>query len=339
MAIERLWRDHFNQKAKAMKKSISFLATLALLAPCWPVLTNAATQVYDLKADWSDTQNPNGPWSYREGENLLADTPFPWVGAGYSSIWPALAIAWPLVVPSIERVSGAVKAYDGFFAYLSTGVIEDSDLLMFPGNDGNILWTAPESGSIDISGSAWSADELDICGFAGGGPVASWTLTHNGSSLSGGGIWSSLCLSSNPRGAPDDFSSGSGGTAALHNISVAAGDQIVLAFGLGVPVGVNFTITLTPDSVDPVAAIEDLAMTVFEMNLQNGIENSLDSKLDAALNALGDANVNNDGAACNSLAAFIGSVEAQRGKKITNAQADQLIASAQQIQTSLNCGN
>ena len=52
-----------------------------------------------------------------------------------------------------------------------------------------------------------------------------------------------------------------------------------------------------------------------------------------------DANFNNDGAACNSLAAFINAVEAQRGKKITNAQADQLIGSAQQIEAMLNCGD
>ena len=68
------------------------------------------------------------------------------------------------------------------------------------------------------------------------------------------------------------------------------------------------------------------------MNLQNGIENSLDGKLDAALAALEDANVNNDGAALNSLAAFINAVEAQRGNKITSAQADELIAAAQEIQ-------
>ena len=77
-------------------------------------------------------------------------------------------------------------------------------------------------------------------------------------------------------------------------------------------------------------------MRVVEMNLQNGIENSLDSKLDAALDALDDVNLNNDGAARNSLQAFINAVEAQRGNKLTDAQADQLIGSAQEIQASLD---
>ena len=131
----------------------------------------------------------------------------------------------------------------------------------------------------------------------------------------------------------------------MQDVAVQAGDQVEIVFISFLRcsdfegVGLNFTITLTTDSLDPVRAIEDLALTVMEMNLQNGIENSLDSKLDAALDALVDANFNNDGAACNSLAAFINAVQAQRGKKITSAQADQLIASARQIRAILNCGN
>ena len=119
------------------------------------------------------------------------------------------------------------------------------------------------------------------------------------------------------------------------NIPVAAGDEVELTFvGSGIT-GVNFTIVLTPESVDPVAAIEALATTVINMNLQNGIENSLDTKLDTALNALLDVNESNDGAAHNSLAAFINAVEAQRDNKITSPQADQLIAAAHQIQAML----
>ena len=104
----------------------------------------------------------------------------------------------------------------------------------------------------------------------------------------------------------------------------------------GEPFGVEFTVTFTPDAVDPVTAIENLALTVVAMNLQNGIENSLDSKLDAALGALDDANANNDGAATNTLQAFINAVEAQRGNKLTETQADQLIAAAQEIQSLLS---
>jgi hypothetical protein len=68
-----------------------------------------------------------------------------------------------------------------------------------------------------------------------------------------------------------------------------------------------------------------------DLNLQQGIENSLDSKLDAAYKALDDLNENNDVAAINAIQAFINAVDAQRGNKISNEQADELITAAQAI--------
>jgi hypothetical protein len=78
-------------------------------------------------------------------------------------------------------------------------------------------------------------------------------------------------------------------------------------------------------------AIGDLVTCVAMLNVQEGILNSLDGKLDAALNALDDINENNDVAAINSLQAFINAVEAQRGKKISEEDADTLIAAALDI--------
>lgn len=78
-------------------------------------------------------------------------------------------------------------------------------------------------------------------------------------------------------------------------------------------------------------AIIDLIDLVESFNLQQGIDNSLDAKLEAALNALDDLNENNDVAAINTLSAFINAVEAQRGDKITESQADALVAAAQAI--------
>src|SRR5215471_4363381 len=33
--------------------------------------TLLAATIYDLKTDWSDTNNPNGVWGYRQGSTLL----------------------------------------------------------------------------------------------------------------------------------------------------------------------------------------------------------------------------------------------------------------------------
>jgi hypothetical protein len=284
-----------------MKIKINSLpgAVLALLV--LTLTANAAIQVYDLKTDWSDTQNPNGAWSYRSlyyGELMIND-PFAWASASYPNE------GWIRKITSSSVVPGYLEVGD-----VSLGT--PYGLQVFP------RWTAPASGTITISATMWQVNP-DMLSFV------YIVLLHNGSLLQehpGGALGT--------RTSPDEL-------LAL-NVPVQAGDTIDLSCQEGV-IGLNFTVNFTTDSVDPVGAIEDLALTVVEMNLQNGIENSLDSKLDAALDALVDANFNNDGAPCNSLAAFISAVEAQRGKKITSAQADQLIASAQQIKAMLNCGN
>ena len=101
---------------------------------------------------------------------------------------------------------------------------------------------------------------------------------------------------------------------------------------LGVAGDVFFDdILLTNQVADPVDAIGSLVELILELNLHQGISNSLDAKLNAALNALDDMNENNDGAAVNSLIAFINAVEAQRGNEIEEADACGLIQAADEI--------
>jgi beta-galactosidase len=82
---------------------------------------------------------------------------------------------------------------------------------------------------------------------------------------------------------------------------------------------------------EPSELILDLADDVMALNLHKGTSNSLKAKLKAATRVLKDKNEKNDVAAINTLRAFINAVEAQRGKKIPRAEADELIASAQEI--------
>ncbi len=95
-----------------------------------------------------------------------------------------------------------------------------------------------------------------------------------------------------------------------------------------VVVGAHRHDLLTPEAIDLLLALID---TVVDLHLQQGIENSLVAILEAALRALEDMNNNNDGAAINSLQAFIIVVEAQRGIFISEAQADTLINAALNI--------
>jgi hypothetical protein len=82
--------------------------------------------------------------------------------------------------------------------------------------------------------------------------------------------------------------------------------------------------------------IAELVNQVIAINIQSGISNSLDTKLDATLNALGDTNEHNDGAALNSLYTLCNTVDAQRGKKISSDDADTIIASVNAIIASID---
>lgn len=81
----------------------------------------------------------------------------------------------------------------------------------------------------------------------------------------------------------------------------------------------------------PQVLVEQVIAQVESLDLEQGIENSLNSKLESALKVLDDFNDNNDVAAINSLESFINAVEAQRGKKISEEDADALIEAALDI--------
>ena len=84
----------------------------------------------------------------------------------------------------------------------------------------------------------------------------------------------------------------------------------------------------------PANQIDDLIALVRSFNLPAGTENSLVTKLQDALAAIGASDT---ATACDSLTAFINACQAQSGKKLTAAQASQLINSATLIKTTLGC--
>jgi YVTN family beta-propeller protein len=83
------------------------------------------------------------------------------------------------------------------------------------------------------------------------------------------------------------------------------------------------------------SSIPALVALVKSFNLKEGIANSLDAKLANAQAALTAANAGQRQNAVNLLQAFLNTVEAQRNKAITNAQADQLVNLCRQIIASL----
>jgi hypothetical protein len=95
--------------------------------------------------------------------------------------------------------------------------------------------------------------------------------------------------------------------------------------------GLNYPRLWWEMSIEPVDLVTELSESIDAMSLQKGVTNSLQSKLDTALRLLEDGNENNNVASVNILQAFINAVEAQRGRKIPQIDADALIAAAQEI--------
>jgi Beta-propeller repeat len=77
--------------------------------------------------------------------------------------------------------------------------------------------------------------------------------------------------------------------------------------------------------------VEDLINMIEGFNLNQGIASSLTAKLRGAQEAIETANPSQRENAAHILEAFINAVEAQRGKNLTEEQADQLVAVARQM--------
>jgi hypothetical protein len=94
----------------------------------------------------------------------------------------------------------------------------------------------------------------------------------------------------------------------------------------------SFTTLALPPQV--VEAIDELRERVASYGLARGTARSLDAKLETALNAwqAGDS-----AGACSSLSAFLNEVRAQAGHKLTEAQAQQLTAAANDIRAQIGC--
>jgi subtilisin-like proprotein convertase family protein len=115
------------------------------------------------------------------------------------------------------------------------------------------------------------------------------------------------------------------GTWSLYVVDDTAGDAGSISGGWSL----DITVEQTPEQ-----AIADLRDVVAGLDIHHGIANALDSKLEEALDAL---EADDTAGACDSLQAFLNQVAAQDGKKLTEAQADELSEAATEIRTLLDC--
>ncbi len=213
-----------------MKNSV-LLALLIL-----PSAQSAAT--YNLAAGWSNAANPNGVWSYNEGSN-----PLPFVSSWLPSFLGPGQQAWAASATGLGHIPvwflSSITPPGGFDWQIGDVVVHSTD----PASGGsagpsNVTWTSPGDGQIDIGGSVWLGVDR--------GRGNQWTILVNGIALTGGTLLSGDAYS---RASPFFFSLGSGGSGALGNILVSAGDVVMLRLdrntAFGEFTGVDLTVTFT----------------------------------------------------------------------------------------------
>lgn len=106
---------------------------------------------YDLRNDWSDSSNPNGVWSYRQGENVLP-LQSDWFGNGSNQK------AWALAsYPNKNHVPVWLKFQDNYYDFLAgdIAVHPTSHTSSTSQDPANVTWTSPIDGTITISGDIW----------------------------------------------------------------------------------------------------------------------------------------------------------------------------------------
>jgi len=213
-----------------------FLASLLTITA-----TTSAT-IYDLNADWSDANNPNGVWSYRQGTTAL-----PHVNAwqGLSGDFATAQPAWARFetgtsnLPIWLKSSAAVNITHDWL----TGDVITHSTDGFNGigsGVSNVIWTSPLNGFATISGNTWMGRDI-----ARGNH---WALFDDGILLTEGDIFSG---DSYNRATPFSFDTGSGGALALQNIPVSIGEvfefRITKTSTPGDYAGVNFTVNTVPE--------------------------------------------------------------------------------------------
>jgi hypothetical protein len=97
--------------------------------------------------------------------------------------------------------------------------------------------------------------------------------------------------------------------------------------------GVTFAVSCAP-APTPEQLIDQVEADLAALALDHGIANALDSKLDDALTALAAGDT---ATACGSLNAFLNQVAAQRGKRLSEAEADDLTTAVNEVGAALGC--
>ena len=222
-----------------MKKSY-FISAFVV---CILTTFTAKSATFNLQADWSDINNPNGVWSYNDGGGAITnhiDNYLPGVFVNSQPAWANAASGSGHIVSWFKSVN---DTYDWFSGDVITHTWDSANGGVSTPHS-NLTWTSPSAGVIDISGAVWLARNI--------GRSVDWDLSLNTFTLTGGSLFDGDVFD---RSSPSDFAGGTGGASVLTGIPVVAGDQITLSLittsRFGEFTGIDFNIQLTTVPVPP----------------------------------------------------------------------------------------
>lgn len=110
---------------------------------------SASAATFNVAADWSFSNNPNGVWSYNGGNTPLPFAVLDWGGITGETFWASSAFP-----PAWTKAQTALALAND---WLPGDVIVHSTTPTVGGGLANLKWTSPVDGVIDISGRIWDA--------------------------------------------------------------------------------------------------------------------------------------------------------------------------------------
>jgi hypothetical protein len=220
--------------------------------------------IFNLTQDWSDSVNPNGPWSLKEGDNSLPHFDN-WAGTGQP--------AWVPAPTGIRDTPAWFKAAQ----YVPLGsregdVVVSTSRPESGSGPANVSWTSPDDGIITISGSLWAGAQSPI--------DHHWTIYVDSQAVSSG----TMLAGDFTRDNRFNLALGSSGPAAVSNITVNAGDIVELAItsSQAEDVGVDLSIELNEGSIPhydlgsiPGKVSPDEGIVSFIVDLPSGVSGPL----------------------------------------------------------------
>ncbi len=224
-----------------MKRVLAVVFVFLLFCAGFVPAVGAVT--YDLKTDWSDTANPNGPWSFWQGSDLLPNQPdyfsdgSMWEGFAKAAYGPGNPIGHVPVWVQVDAPWSDTNFSVGDIAF-HTYSHTSSDPNNVPGY---VLWKSPLEGTITISGNVWWGGWDDPNHYRG----MNWGLFFNDGLLASG-------TAKETDKYPDDIDYFTGGGV----MNVHVGDRVTFVgdySGYDFPwsVGVNLTIEVTQRVPEP----------------------------------------------------------------------------------------